>query len=220
MNTAQNKATWILKKYENRRLYDLELSRYVTLEEVAEGIRRGADPQIIDAKTGADLTQATLAQIIIEGRGASRLLPVPLLLRLIRMEDDVLADFLGRFLVGTLDLYQNAKQQLEAVAGMGPFGFGGQGFSPQDLFERFYRGVPFVAPVPPSTPGRAKASAPWTAAASSPLPSQPAPPPVERPSAPPEVGELASLRRELDALKDRLMGKRAKAKTKPRRKSS
>ena len=76
MNT-QGRAVWLLKKYENRRLYDTEESRYVTLEEIAERIRLGSDPHIVDAKSGADLTQATLAQIIIEGRGASRLLPVP-----------------------------------------------------------------------------------------------------------------------------------------------
>src|SRR4051794_18176922 len=68
----------IVKKYSNRRLYDTEGSCYITLEELADRIRRGAEPRVVDAKTNEDLTQATLTQIIIEGRGAARLLPVPL----------------------------------------------------------------------------------------------------------------------------------------------
>lgn len=59
-----------IKKYSNRRLYDTSESRYVTLEELADKIRRGSDVRVIDAKTEEDLTQAILAQIIIESRGA------------------------------------------------------------------------------------------------------------------------------------------------------
>jgi len=81
----------IVKKYSNRRLYDTEGSSYVTLEELADKIRQGADVRVLDAKTGEDLTQATLTQIILESRGAARLLPIPLLLQLIRMGDDALA---------------------------------------------------------------------------------------------------------------------------------
>ncbi len=78
----------LVKKYGNRRLYDTEQSRYVRLDEIAERIRAGADVQVVDAKTGADLTAPTLAQIIFEDRNAARLLPVPLLLQLIRMGDE------------------------------------------------------------------------------------------------------------------------------------
>ena len=198
MNT-QGRAVWLLKKYENRRLYDTEESRYVTLEEIAERIRLGSDPHIVDAKSGADLTQATLAQIIIEGRGASRLLPVPLLLRLIRMEDDVLTDFFSRFLVGALDFYQTAKHQAEAFSGMGAFGFGTPTFGPQEMLGRFFRGSaaqPKRSP-PRQTPGRWPVESP-------PLEEEPVP--TERRDA----GELAYLRRELEALKERFVGKRAK----------
>jgi len=54
----------LVKKYGNRRLYDTEQSRYVRLDEIAERIRDGADVQVVDAKSGADLTATTLAQII------------------------------------------------------------------------------------------------------------------------------------------------------------
>ena len=87
----------LVKKYGNRRLYDTDQSRYITLEELAESVRQGKEVRVVDAKTGDDLTTATLAQIIVEGRGAGRLLPQALLVQLIRMGDDALAEFLGQY---------------------------------------------------------------------------------------------------------------------------
>lgn len=87
----------LVKKYGNRRLYDTEASRYITLEELSARIREGDDVDVIDAKTGQDLTQVTLAQIILESRGGAKLLPVPLLKQLVRMGDDALAEFFGRY---------------------------------------------------------------------------------------------------------------------------
>src|SRR5205823_1041175 len=85
------------KKYANRRLYDTAASKYITLEDLAERIRRGSDVvSVQDAHTGTDITQATLTQIILESRGGAKLLPVPLLMRLIRMEDESLAEVVAR----------------------------------------------------------------------------------------------------------------------------
>jgi polyhydroxyalkanoate synthesis repressor PhaR len=100
----------LVKKYGNRRLYDTESSRYVTLEELAEKIRAGADARVVDAKTHADLTQATLTQIILESRGAGRLLPVPLLTQLIRLGDDALGEFFGRYVQWALEIYLQTRQ--------------------------------------------------------------------------------------------------------------
>jgi polyhydroxyalkanoate synthesis repressor PhaR len=105
----------LVKKYGNRRLYDTARSRYLTLEELAESIRNGEDVRVVDAKTGEDLTTATLAQIIVEGRGAARLLPRPLLVQLIRMGDDALAEFLGQYVSWALEVYLQARQAI------GPF---------------------------------------------------------------------------------------------------
>ncbi len=110
----------LVKKYANRRLYDMEASRYVTLEELAERIREGAEARVIDAKTNDDLTQSTLAQIILESRGAAKLLPSSLLLRLIRMNDDALGEFLGRYISWALDMYLQAKQGAQALAPYNP----------------------------------------------------------------------------------------------------
>src|SRR6516225_2704179 len=109
-------ATVTVKKYGNRRLYDTADSRYVTLEELADKIRKGTDVTIVDAKSGQDLTQSTLTQIIIESRGAAKLLPVPFLLQLIRMREDALAEFMGRWMSWALAVYTQARQGARAVA--------------------------------------------------------------------------------------------------------
>ena len=124
----------LVKKYGNRRLYDTEESRYVRLDEIAERIRGGADVQVVDAKPGADLTAPTLAQIIFEDRNAARLLPVPLLVQLIRMGDEPLADFLGRYVSWALEMY------LQAWSGLG------------SLYNPFAALRPFPAPPTPERP--------------------------------------------------------------------
>lgn len=157
----------LVKKYGNRRLYDTERSRYITLEDLTESIRAGADVKVIDAKTGADLTQVTLTQIIIEGRGADRILPAALLHQLIRLGDDALADFLGRYVQAALELYLQAKKTSQTF----------MPFNPLVALTQFAQGGPFGA---------------W---GSSP---QPPPPPLA------PAGDVESLRRELDELKEML----------------
>ena len=56
----------MIKRYPNRKLYDTEARRYITLEEVAALIRRGEEVQVVDHATGEDLTAQTLAQVILE----------------------------------------------------------------------------------------------------------------------------------------------------------
>jgi len=58
--------TRIIKRYANRKLYDTEHSRYVTLDQISEMIRNGDDVKIVDNKSKEDLTTVTLAQIIFE----------------------------------------------------------------------------------------------------------------------------------------------------------
>jgi len=68
--------TRIIKRYANRKLYDTEHSRYVTLDQISEMIRNGDDVKIVDNKTKEDLTTVTLAQIIFEvGKEAAQLPP-------------------------------------------------------------------------------------------------------------------------------------------------
>jgi len=138
----------LVKKYGNRRLYDTEQSRYVRLDELAERIRAGADVRVVDAKTDADLTAPTLAQIIFEDRNAARLLPVPVLLQLIRLGDDALGEFLGRYVSWALELYLQARQ---GTAGMyNPF----LPFLSGPMGTRPFPSPPPPAPASPEPAGR------------------------------------------------------------------
>lgn len=101
-------ATKLVKKYSNRRLYDTDESRYITLDELAEIIKKGSDVKVVDASDGQDLTQQTLAQIVVESRGAAKLLPVPLLMQMIRMEDKALSEFMSYYMALALELYNRA----------------------------------------------------------------------------------------------------------------
>ena len=74
----------IIKRYANRKLYDTEHSRYVTLDQISEMIRAGDDVKIVDNKTKEDLTTVTLAQIIFEEEKRGPRLPVEGLRRIIR----------------------------------------------------------------------------------------------------------------------------------------
>lgn len=141
----------VIKKYANRRLYDPDESRYITLEELADKIRGGADVQVVDAKTNEDLTQSTLAQIILESRNAARLLPVPLLLQLVRMGDDALAEFFGRYLSSALELYQTAKQGAQTIAPWNPFAT--MPFAATNALARMFGGMAgWAEPPPPPRP--------------------------------------------------------------------
>jgi polyhydroxyalkanoate synthesis repressor PhaR len=103
----------IIKKYENRRLYDTGASRYINLEDVARMIREGMEVQVLDARTGEDLTRVTLTQIIMEdakGRGPG--LPLDLLRQLIVASDRVTHDFLMWYLSTVTEMYQKAQNAL------------------------------------------------------------------------------------------------------------
>jgi len=145
----------LIKKYSNRRLYDTTRSRYISLDELAETVRSGKDVRVVDAKTEADLTQLTLAQIIFESKSAARLLPAQLLTQLIRLSDDALADFLGHYVSAAFDLYLQARQGAQALAPFNPFGampFGGQ-----NPFARLWS-TPAPAAAPPPAPAPAPPS--------------------------------------------------------------
>jgi polyhydroxyalkanoate synthesis repressor PhaR len=110
----------LIKKYGNRRLYDTGESRYITQEELAAAIKRGVDVRVVDAKTHEDLTQATLAQLVIENAHAARALPVALLTQLIRLDDDALVEFFGRYVTSALEMYLTAKRGVQSLAQSSP----------------------------------------------------------------------------------------------------
>ena len=67
-----------IKKYANRRLYDTESSTYITLDRLAQMVREGREFEVVDAKTGEDITRQVLTQIIVdeEARGGTTMLPI------------------------------------------------------------------------------------------------------------------------------------------------
>lgn len=164
-----------IKKYSNRRLYDTELSGYITLDELAQTIRSGVDVEVVDAKSGEDLTQATLAQIVVE-TGAARLLPSPLLTQMIRMGDDALAEFMQLYVAWAFQVYSETKKGLGKLPGIGNID-GEAAMSKLLNLNPFYRAAKAATAKPPS---------------------RKMPEPVERPQHADDVGEL---RRELDELK-------------------
>ncbi len=89
----------VLKKYSNRRLYNTSSSEYVTLQEVADLVRNGADVEVVDAKSKEDVTALVLTQIILEEtRQNNFLLPVPLLHTIIKYGDNLLIEFFEHYL--------------------------------------------------------------------------------------------------------------------------
>jgi polyhydroxyalkanoate synthesis repressor PhaR len=106
--------TVVLKKYSNRRLYDTEQSKYVTLSELGALIRTGRRVQIIDAKSREDVTAFILTQIVLEqAKNKNALLPVPMLHLIIQYGDNVLNEFFDRHLQQVVQGYLKYKQSVD-----------------------------------------------------------------------------------------------------------
>jgi polyhydroxyalkanoate synthesis repressor PhaR len=100
----------VIRKYENRRLYDTSGSRYVNLDDIAELIRQGKAVQVVDAKTGEDLTRVTLTQIITEdARDKPSGLPLELLRQLIVASDQAGQEFITWYLKSAFDTYEKVQ---------------------------------------------------------------------------------------------------------------
>lgn len=175
-----------IKKYSNRRLYDTDQSEYITLQELADLIADGDDVEVIDAKSGADLTQSVLAQVVVESKGAVRLLPVPVLTRMIRMDDDELAEFMSRYMSWAIDVYGQVKRGLRE---MNPYQLltGGLPIDPAQALGSLF--------------GQ---SAPWSKSDES--VEAPSVEEVEKDDEENEESDMASIRREIQRLSERLDG--------------
>ena len=120
MTSEQN--TLVVKRYASRRLYNTETSDYVTLEDIAGFIRDGRDVQIIDLKTGDDLTRQYLLQIIAdyESRG-DNVLPVNILTDLVRSYTTQATSAVPDFLAMSFDLMRAGQTQfLQNMESMNP----------------------------------------------------------------------------------------------------
>ena len=104
----------LLKKYANRRLYDTAQSKYVTLNEVAECIRKGQEVEVVDAKTKEDVTAFILTQILLEAaKNRNVLLPVPLLNMIIRYGDNLLSEFFEKYFQQIFENFVSHKKAMD-----------------------------------------------------------------------------------------------------------
>jgi polyhydroxyalkanoate synthesis repressor PhaR len=105
----------IIKKYPNRRLYDTEISSYITLEEVRQLVLDGESFEVRDAKSGEDLTRSVLLQIIAEHEEHGQpMLSPQLLSHIIRFYGDSLQGFMGPYLERSLQVFLDQQQQFRA----------------------------------------------------------------------------------------------------------
>ena len=101
----------IIKKYPNRRLYDTAISSYITLHDIKELVMSYTPFTVVDAKTGDDLTRATLLQIISEEEEkGTPIFSTEILLHCIRMYGDSMQAMAGRFLEQSMKLFENTRR--------------------------------------------------------------------------------------------------------------
>ncbi|MEO8672842.1 MAG: polyhydroxyalkanoate synthesis repressor PhaR [Tahibacter sp.] len=105
----------IIKKYPNRRLYDTEISSYITLEEVRQLVVDGEEFEVRDAKSGEELTRSVLLQIIAEHEERGQpMFTTQLLSQVIRFYGDSLQGFMGGYLERSLQVFLDQQQQFRS----------------------------------------------------------------------------------------------------------
>jgi polyhydroxyalkanoate synthesis repressor PhaR len=126
---AERKEPKVIKRYTNRKLYDTVESRYVTLDEIAQMIKGGAEVKIIDNRSKEDLTSVTLAQIIFEEEKKRSQMPLGVLREIIRHGGEAVAGFyaekagtiagkLGELRTKTESIREDLEQKVRGVTGM------------------------------------------------------------------------------------------------------
>jgi len=104
----------IIKKYNNRRLYDTEKNAYVTLSQISDVIKQGRQVEVIDAKTKEDVTAFILTQVLLEeAKKKNFLLPVPLLHLMIQFGETVLSEFFEKYLQQVIRNYLAHKSSVD-----------------------------------------------------------------------------------------------------------
>jgi polyhydroxyalkanoate synthesis repressor PhaR len=103
----------VLKKYPNRRLYDTQLSSYITLADVKAMVLSAERFEVRDAKTGEDLTRSILLQIILEEEtGGVPIFSAPMLSQLIRFYGHAMQGMMGSYLEKNLQTFTDIQARL------------------------------------------------------------------------------------------------------------
>jgi polyhydroxyalkanoate synthesis repressor PhaR len=130
------KQTRLIKKYPNRRLYDTQTSSYITLADVKELVHKQAEFQVVDAKTGEDLTRSILLQIILEeeNAGGTPMFSHDMLTQFIRSYGGTMQGMMGSYLEKSMQAFgefqKNLQEQSQAM-------FGDNGKAQQDMWSQF-----------------------------------------------------------------------------------
>jgi len=154
----------VVKKYANRRLYNTESSAYITLDTLADMVRKGRDFVVYDAKTGEDITRSVLTQIIVEEESKGQnLLPTGFLRQLIGFYGNSMQAIVPRYLEQALTTFAHQQEKVRSAVQqtMGNFfPFGMEEVSRQNmtmieramsLFSPFYHPPDGSAPRPATT---------------------------------------------------------------------
>ena len=155
----------IIKKYPNRRLYDTEISSYITLEDVRQLIIDREEFVVRDAKSGNDLTRSVLMQIIAEHEEHGQpIFTAELLTQVIRFRGDSLQGVMGNFLERSLQFFLDQQQQfrgqINSLVGQAPWTLlNSLAERNMELWRSFQQGLGGgSAPSPKPRNGKARAS--------------------------------------------------------------
>ncbi len=115
----------VIKKYPNRRLYDTEESRYITLADVKELVMNKVEFEVIDKKSGEDITRTILLQVISDQeQQGDAIMSEDFLAQIIRAYGSVVPDFVTKYLEQSMQLFMQQqkylKGQLQGVGGTDP----------------------------------------------------------------------------------------------------
>jgi polyhydroxyalkanoate synthesis repressor PhaR len=147
----------IIKKYANRRLYNTKSSSYITLDDLSRMTREGIDFQVLDAKTGNDITHQILTQIIMEEEShGEQMLPISFLRQLISMYGNSMQAMVPSYLEATMDNFRANQVKLQETwkASMGPDALAKLAETNMAMFKAFMPG----AAAPPAEPPRERES--------------------------------------------------------------
>jgi polyhydroxyalkanoate synthesis repressor PhaR len=109
----------IIKRYQNRKLYDTDASCYVTLDEIAEMIQQGEEVTVVDNRNQKDITAATLTQIIFEKQKRSEApVPISTLRHIIQHGDGSFSSFLSKGSDGSqVEIIRTLENQVRELSG-------------------------------------------------------------------------------------------------------
>ncbi len=125
----------LIKKYPNRRLYDTKTSSYITLADVKQMVIKQEEFQVLDAKSGDELTRQILLQIILEEEsGSVPIFSADLLSQMIRSYGGAMQGFMGSYLEKNVEAFQHMQKALQEQSNRI---YGDNSRASQDLWAQF-----------------------------------------------------------------------------------